>query len=110
METRCMELSQKLFVSAANGSFQFTGLGAGIFSICSRTTLDQAPSAEEPFLDSCAWPAFAKTIRVKAGQALAGITIQGQPGVKLHVRVNDPAQALTALPNPYAPDPNLELH
>jgi hypothetical protein len=59
----------------------------------SRITLDQAPSAEEPFLDSCAWPAFAKTIRLKAGQALAGITIQGQPGVKLHVRVNDPTQA-----------------
>jgi len=103
-------VSQKFFVSAANGSFQFTGLGVGIYSICSRITLDQAPSAEEPFLDSCAWPAFARTIRLKGGQALAGITIQAQPGVRLHVRVNDPTQALTALPNAYAPNPNLELH
>jgi hypothetical protein len=103
-------VSQKVFVSAANGSFQFSGLAAGIYSICSRTTLDQAPSVEEPFLDSCAWPAFAKTIRLKAGQALGGVAIQGQPGVKLHVRVNAPALTLTILPNPNALDPNLELH
>jgi hypothetical protein len=103
-------VSRKVLAFATDGSFQFASLPAGIYSICARSTPDQAPSLEEPFLDSCAWPAFAQTVRLKSGQALTGLKVQGQPGVKLHVRINDPLQALVALVNPYAVDPNLELH
>jgi len=101
--------SKKVFSS--DGSFQFTGLPAGVYSICTRTTYAQAPSTEEPFLDSCAWPFFAQTVRLKAGQALTGIKVKAQPGVRLHLRVNAALPALlTPLANPNALDPNLELH
>jgi len=103
--------SKKVYAGADDGSFQFTGLPAGVYSLCTRGTLDQAPSIEEPFLDSCAWPSFAQTVRLKAGQALTGVNVQAQPGVRLHVRVN--AGLLTSLTpqvNPNAIDPNLELH
>ncbi len=98
-------------VFSADGSFQFTGLPAGVYSICTRITYARAPSTEEPFLDSCAWPSFAQTVRLKAGQTLTGVNVKAQPGVRLHLRVNAALSTLlTPLGNPTALDPNLELH
>lgn len=103
--------SRKVYAGADDGSFQFTALPAGLYFICTRSTFDQAPSSEEPFLDSCAWPVFAHKVHLTAGQALTGVAVQAQPGVRLHVRVNAAAAGtLSALPNPGAVDPNLELH
>lgn len=104
-------VSQKVFSGADDGSFHFNSLPAGVYSICSRSTMDQAPSIEEPFLDSCAWPSFAQSVRLKPGQALMDVKVQAQPGVRLHVRVNTgPLTTLAPLLNPHAVDPDLELH
>jgi len=103
--------TKKVFTS--NGAFQFTGLPAGLYSICTRTTYAQAPSTEEPFLDSCEWPAFGQVVRLKAGQALTGVRMKAQPGVRLRLRVNaSSAAAATLAPvaSANAVDPNLELH
>ena len=37
-------VSQKVFSGADDGSFHFNALPAGVYSICSRSTMDQAPS------------------------------------------------------------------
>ena len=67
--------------AGSDGSFQFTKLPAGSYSLCAQTSVMQAKVKEDPFVDSCAWPDFsAPRLSLAAGQAQTGAVVTVKRG------------------------------
>jgi len=72
-----------------NGSFTFSQLPAGRYTLCARIPAEQFPRPDQPYLDTCMWEQPQNAVQV-AGQAVTGVQVTVPQAVVLQVRVNDP--------------------
>jgi hypothetical protein len=73
--------------SGPDGSFQFTGLGAGAYKLCGY-----APHGA--WLNPCAWGLQPPTATLSGAQPTAAIKLTLNKGAVVPIRINDPAQLL----------------
>ena len=96
--------------TALDGTFTIQQLPAGKYSVCpALVPAEQAAAGSPPFLNSCGWGLALSTAQVSPGQTVSGLRLVAPTGVTTIVVVNDPASILSALPNPLAFDPKLQL-
>jgi hypothetical protein len=82
--------------SAANGTFQITGMPAGTYALCVDATKDI-------HLDPCAWSGTPATVTVADGQNVTGVSLSLIKGSTLQVNINDPGQFLQIRPGEIGP-------
>jgi hypothetical protein len=73
--------------SAADGTFQISGLPAGTYALCVDGTKDT-------HLDPCSWGGTPVSVTVADGQKVTGVSLSLIKGVTLKVNINDSGQFL----------------
>jgi hypothetical protein len=77
--------------TAPDGSFEFSNLKTGKYTICARATGRNAKPQDDPFVDSCLWQdRNALKVILAPGQNQSGITVPLKHGYLLKIRINDP--------------------
>ena len=94
-----------------NGTFTFSRLPAGKYTLCAQVSAAEAAPANSPYVDTCVWGSPQAPVTLAAGQALAGIVFTAPKGAWLQVRVNDPDRVLpaAAAKGPALLEPQLQL-
>ncbi len=80
------ELTMK---SGLGGAFQFNSLSNGQYSLCVQ-------ALGTVWLDPCEWRTPVTTVQLSSSQRSASVTVKLKKGVAIPIRIDDPAQLLTA--------------